>query len=290
MGRLPDEAVLFLPLAHHEHGHVDLWIARLDAFQQMGIDGVAGDGQSSLVLFGWIAALHHAEVSGSGADVDDQCVQQGVEAVGDGKRLADDHQAVHDALHGVAQVLLVGSQRGGWYADHCAHVAAVDLAAIADSDQAEQVLEQLAHRLNIFLRALLEQSALEGAMEVEHGAVADGFVADQHLALEHFARDHVGGPADEAVDDETLAVRSGNRTPRRAEVNSDMEDLGGCHVLRFLSSAVHHWRLHMRGCRGRAPGQSAAGRWRFRASPLRGHWTDIRPRRGLPACRLRRVR
>src|SRR5262249_3779943 len=32
-------------------------------------------------------------------------------------------------------------------------------------------------------------------------------------------------PADEAVDDEALAVRRGDRTPRRAEVDSDVEDL-----------------------------------------------------------------
>ncbi len=91
------------------------------------------------------------------------------------------------------------------------------------------MLEELAHRFDVFLRPFLEQAALERAVEVEHGAVGHGLVADEDGPLENLPGDHVGRPSDEALDDETLAVRRGDRAARRAEVDADMKDvIGGC--------------------------------------------------------------
>ena len=67
--------------------------------------------------------------------------------------------------------------------------------------------QQLARRLDVLLRAFLDQAAFERAVEVEHRPVVEGLPADQQVALEHLASDQIGGPADEAVDDKLLAVR-----------------------------------------------------------------------------------
>ena len=120
---------------------------------------------------------------------------------------------------------------------------AVDLPFALDADQAAAGAEQLAHGFDVLLRAFLDQAALERAVEVEHGAVRDRLVADQDLALEDLLRHHVHRPADEAVDDEALAVRRGDRAPRGAEVDPDVEDLGsairsGSFLLRRRPSAL----------------------------------------------------
>src|SRR4051812_1090035 len=115
---------------------------------------------------------------------------------------------------------------------------AVDFSVRADANEAEQVLEQLANGFDVLLRAFLEQATFERAVKVEHGAVCHRFVADQDVALEHLFRDHVGGPADETVDDEALAVRRGDRAARSAEVDPNVEDLGvSSHQVPFLCGA-----------------------------------------------------
>ena len=129
--------MLLLPLPHHEDGDVRLRVALPDELEQVLVDRVAGGGERPLVLLGRIAAAHDAEVGRAGADVDDQCVQQRVESVSHGERLADDHQAVDDPLHRVAQVLLVRAQRGGGDADHGPDVGAVDAAVLAHADEAQ---------------------------------------------------------------------------------------------------------------------------------------------------------
>src|SRR3954453_5484001 len=100
------------------------------------------------------------------------------------------------------------------------------------------MFEQLADGFDVLLRTFLEQAAFERTMEVEHGAVRHRFVADQDVAVEHIFRARVGGPADETVDDEALAVRRGDRAARSAEVDPDVEDLGvSSHQVPFLCGA-----------------------------------------------------
>ncbi len=128
--------MLLLPLAHHVDRHVRRRVAVVDDLEKLLIDRVAGRRQGALVLFRRVAALHDAEVARPGADVDDHRVQEGVEAVGDGERLADDEEAIDDALHGVAEVLLVRAQRRGGHTDNGPHPAGVDLAVRGDADEA----------------------------------------------------------------------------------------------------------------------------------------------------------
>src|SRR5438477_3597077 len=93
--------------------------------------------------------------------------------------------------------------------------------------------QQLAHGLDIFVRSFLQQAALEWPVQLEHRPVGDRFVADQHISFENLLRHHVGRPSDEAVDDEALAVRRGDRAARCAEVDADVEDFS--HSLPFYS-------------------------------------------------------
>ena len=109
--------------------------------------------------------------------------------------------------------MLVRAQRRGRYADDRAHIAAVHFAVFLHSDETEEVAKKLADSFNVFVGSFLEQTALERTVEIEHRSIGDGVMSDQHIPLEDFLGHHVRRPANEAVDDESLAVRCGDRAP-----------------------------------------------------------------------------
>ena len=98
---------------------------------------------------------------------------------------------------------VVGPHGGGGHADDGADRLAL---AVLGNDERQQMAQQLARRLDVLLRAFLDQALFERAAQVEHRPVLDGLPADQKVALEHLASDQIRGPADEAVDDKLLAV------------------------------------------------------------------------------------
>ena len=167
--------------------------------------------------------------------------------------------------------------------------AAVDLAVRADADEAEEMLEQLAHGLDVLLRAFFQQAALERAMKVEHGAVGDGVVADEDVRLRtFFATMSAGQPT---------KLSTTKRSPFDAEI-----------ALREVPRSIPTWRIsairsssfllrrvarrsRMRGFRAKsASAICCAVVGAAAASPLRFDSTCIRPRRGWPASRSRRAR
>ncbi len=96
---LADEAVLFLPATHHVLRELDPGMVLGDELAQELVDRVARPDQRALILLGRIVPLHDAEVGGAGPDVDDQGVQQGLDAVGHRERFGDDDQTVDHPLH-----------------------------------------------------------------------------------------------------------------------------------------------------------------------------------------------
>src|SRR5579884_268526 len=100
------------------------------------------------------------------------------------------------------------------------------------------MLQKLANGLHIFVRSFFEQAALERAMQIEHRAIGHRVVPDQNISFENFFRDHVGGPTDEAVDHEALAVRRGDRASRGAEVDADVKDFRGHRYVPFLAYSL----------------------------------------------------
>src|SRR4029453_10621746 len=69
--RLADETVLLLPLADHKDSELFIRIARLNQIEQLRVDRITGHRQRALIVFSWITPLHHNEVGGARADVDD---------------------------------------------------------------------------------------------------------------------------------------------------------------------------------------------------------------------------
>ena len=179
-------------------------------------------GKRALVVFGGITPLHDTKVGGAGADVDDQGVQQRFQAVSYGEGFGNQHDAVGDAFHGVAQVLPADPKRLRGHADHGAHFRFV-FAFLLDAGEVDQVFEDLLHRLLVFLRTFLHDAPFERTAQIEHGAVIERFAADQDGFFDDFARHHIQRPTDVAVDHMALAVGCGDGAARGAKIDADAE-------------------------------------------------------------------
>ena len=257
-GALADEGVAFLPSPHHVDGHGGVGIALLDQSVEVAVHRVPGGAQGALIVLGREAAHQDAEVRRAGADVDDHRVNQGIQPVGDGERLGDDHRARDLAGEDSAQVLAVDPERLRGYADD--GMDRGRRARPGGDRQLQEPADELAHCFLVLVRPLLDQAPLQRPAQVEHGAVFQRFGADQHVAPEDLPRHHVAGPADVALHHVSLAVRRRDRAPRRPQVDADLEDFAvGRGAVHGSSSASKGAELTVASASPSA-GDSAGGR------------------------------
>ena len=135
----------------------------------------------------------------------------------------------------------------------------LDALALLAARERDEVLEELVHGLLVLRGALLDEAALERAVEVEHGPRLQRLGAEQDRLLHDLPRDHVERPAHVALHHVLRAVRRRDRAARGPEVDADVEDV----FLRGHVSSVSRGDdcgiPRTRGSRPRERARSSAG-------------------------------